>query len=77
MHSRSDLNGFFDPYGIIVDQVNAEIFCAFIFGKNLKSVQNMSEANLQKNLRLFFHYGKVEKRSRDRINEKLDMFLTA
>ena len=37
--------------------------------KNLKSVQNICEANLQKILRIFFYYGIVEKRSRDRINK--------
>ena len=41
--------------------------------KNLKSVQNICEATLEKILRLFSHYGIVEKRSRDCINENYDM----
>jgi hypothetical protein len=38
--------------------------------QNLKSFQNICEANLQKKIRLLFYNGIVEKRSRDRINEK-------
>jgi hypothetical protein len=45
------------------------LITAFILAKNLKSVQNICEANLLKILRILFDYGIVEKRSRDRINE--------
>jgi hypothetical protein len=48
-----------------------------IFAKNSQIFPNICEAILQKILRLFFHYGRVEKRSSDRINEKYDMFQTA
>ena len=58
--------------GIIVDQVNDHIFCQNLFvhflgeleylflQKNLKSLQNIFENNLQKKIRLFFHHDIVE-----------------
>jgi hypothetical protein len=49
------------------------IITVLIFAKKSQISKNICEANLKKKIKLFFHYGIIKKRSRDRINEQQDM----